>query len=85
MHKNESIRNQGTRTRETDIIRLELAKLISVVVNPFRAPEPLPILHPSNFVPENGFPVVKVKRSTPRPPSTPAIRGLRHMCRVHAR
>ena len=27
-------------------------------VNPFRAPEPLPILNPSNFVPKNGFPVV---------------------------
>ena len=26
---------------------------------PFRAPEPLPILNPSNFVPQNGFPVVK--------------------------
>ena len=25
----------------------------------FRAPEPLPILNPSNFVPKNGFPVVK--------------------------
>ena len=24
-----------------------------------RAPEPLPILNPSNFVPKNGFPVVK--------------------------
>ena len=28
-------------------------------VNPFRVPEPLPILNPSNFVPKNGFPVVK--------------------------
>ena len=27
-------------------------------VNPFRAPEPLPILNPSKFVPKNGFPVV---------------------------
>ena len=27
--------------------------------NPFRAPEPLPILNPSNFVPKNGFPVAK--------------------------
>ena len=25
----------------------------------FRAPEPLPRLNPSNFVPKNGFPVVK--------------------------
>ena len=24
-------------------------------LNPFRAPEPLPILNPSNFVPKNGF------------------------------
>ena len=29
------------------------------VLNPFRAPEPLPILNPSNFVPKYGFPVVK--------------------------
>ena len=28
-------------------------------VSPFRAPEPLPILNPSDFVPKNGFPVVK--------------------------
>ena len=28
-------------------------------LHPFRAPEPLPILNPSNFVPQNGFPVVK--------------------------
>ena len=28
-------------------------------LNPFRAPEPLLILNPSNFVPKNGFPVVK--------------------------
>ena len=32
-------------------------------VNPFRAPEPLPILNPSNFVPKNGFPVVKGLRN----------------------
>ena len=32
-------------------------------INPFRAPEPLPILNPSNFVPQNGFPVVKGLRS----------------------
>ena len=32
-------------------------------VNPFRAPEPLPILNPSNFVPKNGFPVEKGLRS----------------------
>ena len=31
----------------------------SGTLNPFRAPEPLPILNPSNFVPKNGFPVVK--------------------------
>ena len=29
------------------------------ILNPFRAPEPLPILNPSNFVPKNGFPVGK--------------------------
>ena len=28
-------------------------------LNPFRAPKPLPILNPSNYVPKNGFPVVK--------------------------
>ena len=28
-------------------------------VDPFRAPEPLPILNPSNFVPKNGFPVAE--------------------------
>ena len=32
--------------------------------NPFRAPEPLPILNPSNFVPKIGFPVVKGLRYT---------------------
>ena len=30
-----------------------------LMLNPFRAPEPLPILNPSNFVPKNGLPVVK--------------------------
>ena len=29
------------------------------VLNPFKAPEPLPILNTSNFVPKNGFPVVE--------------------------
>ena len=29
------------------------------LINPFRAPEPLPILNPGNFVPKNGFPVLK--------------------------
>ena len=28
-------------------------------LNPFRAPEPLPILNSSNLVPKNGFPVAK--------------------------
>ena len=32
---------------------------LCVLINPFRAPKPLPILNPSNFVPKNGFPVVK--------------------------
>ena len=40
-------------------------------VNPFRAPEPLPILNPSNFVPQNGFPVVK------------GLRGLRKQRLAH--
>ena len=31
-----------------------------VALDPFRAPEPLLILNPSNFVPKNGFPVVKL-------------------------
>ena len=35
-------------------------------VNPFTAPEPLPILNPSNFVPKNGFPVVKGLRELRR-------------------
>ena len=30
-----------------------------LALNPFRPPEPLHILNPSNFVPKNGFPVVK--------------------------
>ena len=30
-----------------------------VFLHPFRAPEPLPRLNPSNFVPQNGVPVVK--------------------------
>ena len=34
------------------------------IVNPFRAPEPLPILIPSNFVSKNGFPVVKGLRAS---------------------
>ena len=29
------------------------------LLNPFRAPKPLSILNPSDFVPKNGFPVVK--------------------------
>ena len=35
-------------------------------LNPLRAPEPLPILNPSNFVPKNGFPVVKGLRPLPK-------------------
>ena len=30
-----------------------------VPFNPFRAPKPLPVLNPSVFVPQNGFPVVQ--------------------------
>ena len=33
--------------------------LILDALNPFRAPEPLPILKPNIVVPKNGFPVVK--------------------------
>ena len=33
--------------------------MVSAVLNPFRAPEPLPVLNLSNFVPQNGFPVVE--------------------------
>ena len=32
---------------------------------PFRVPETLPILNPSNFVPKNGFPVVKELKTPP--------------------
>ena len=32
---------------------------VSGMLNLFRAPESLPILNPSNFVPNNRFPVVK--------------------------
>ena len=35
-------------------------------LNPFRAPEPLSTLNPSNFVPKNGFPVVKGLRPLPK-------------------
>ena len=37
------------------------------ILNPFRAPEPLPILYPSNLVPKNGFPVVKGLMRTHNP------------------
>ena len=45
----------GVKVPSPDIFALEPIK----PVNPFRAPKPLPILNPSNFVPKNGFPVVK--------------------------
>ena len=32
---------------------------ITIIFNPFRAPNPLRILNTSHFVPKNGFPVVK--------------------------
>ena len=35
-------------------------------LDPFRAPEPLRILNPSNFVPKNGFPAVKGLRHSPQ-------------------
>ena len=40
-------------------IDLKFVGLTADVLNPLRAPKPLPILNPSNFVPKNGFPVVK--------------------------
>ena len=36
-----------------------LKQFFAEVINPFRAPEPLPIPNPSSFVPKNGFPVEK--------------------------
>ena len=47
-----------TRLSEPETQTLE-KKVSSATFNPFRAPEPLPILNPSNVVPENGFLVVK--------------------------
>ena len=41
------------------VIDARVSHKIRIAFNPFRAPEPLPILNPSNFVPKNGFPVVK--------------------------
>ena len=41
-----------------------LVEKLSVLLNPFRAPEPLPILNPSNFVPKNGFPVVTTRKKS---------------------
>ena len=44
-------------TKMSPIIAITVCQ---AAVNPFRAPPlPLPILNPSNFVPKNGFPVVK--------------------------
>ena len=34
-------------------------QILGVCLDPFKAPEPLPILNPSNFDPKNGFPVEK--------------------------
>ena len=34
--------------------------------SPFRAPKSFHILNPSNFVSENGFPVVKASRNMPK-------------------
>ena len=39
---------------------------ISELIIPLRAPESVSILHPRNFVPENGFPVVKELRPLPK-------------------
>ena len=44
---------------EQFVVMLATTRTSSPGINPFRAPEPLPILNPSNFVPKNGCPVVK--------------------------
>ena len=36
-----------------------ISQLTLFTVNPFRTPKPVPILIPSNIIPQNGFPVVK--------------------------
>ena len=68
--------------------RTKMAYFRRCWVNPFRAPEPLPMLNPSNFVPKNGFPVVKALRSprTPpgRPPSTRYQVAITHAVKVKA-
>ena len=46
-------------TPESNGYNYVTASWVPYHVNPFGAPEPLPILNPSNFVPKNGFPVVK--------------------------
>ena len=48
-----------SRTVGTSATRLSVRLATSWRVNPFRAPKPLPILNPSNVVPQKGFPVVK--------------------------
>ena len=54
---------------ELQIVNRFQSCMIFSTLDPFRAPEPLPILNPSNFVPKNGFPVVKgltPSRSSPK-------------------
>ena len=61
-----TIRSDSTKKTKRLLILAKKMKARTVVgrgekglLNPFRAPEPLPILNASNFVPQNGFPVVK--------------------------
>ena len=50
-------------SRAGNNVRIQLTPVSTAFNSPelnlFRAPESLPILNPSNFVPKNGFPVVK--------------------------
>ena len=45
--------------RGTGSFRLKCFLDDGELLDPFKTPEPLPILNPSNFVPKNGFPVAK--------------------------
>ena len=45
--------------RGTSSFRLKCFLDDGEILDPFKAPEPLPIQNPSNFVPKNGFPVAK--------------------------
>ena len=54
------VHNNENRANKNDLLFIFFRRFR---VNPFRAPEPLPILNPSNSVPKNGFPVVRGLRS----------------------